>query len=50
MNKDSIQFTETELAEALDAYTDPTHPEYDPKFTAKIKAIRPDWFPTEVIH
>lgn len=35
---------ETELAEALDAYTDPDHPEYDPEFDKKIRRLRPDWF------
>lgn len=35
---------EAELAEALDAYTDPTHPEYDPEFDKKIRRLRPDWF------
>jgi hypothetical protein len=35
---------EHELAEALDHYTDLTHPEYDPEFDAKIRKLRPDWF------
>lgn len=32
------------LGEALDAYTDPTHPEYDPEFDRAIRSLRPDWF------
>mgnify|MGYP003580000454 CR=1 FL=1 len=33
-----------ELAEALDNYTDPTHPEYDAEFDKQIRTLRPDWF------
>jgi len=35
---------EDELANALDAYTDPTNPEYDPDFDREIRRLRPDWF------
>lgn len=35
---------EAELAEALETYTTLGHPQYDPKFDAKIRALRPDWF------
>jgi len=28
----------------LEAYTDPTHPEYDPDFDGQIRTLRPDWF------
>lgn len=35
---------EAELAEALEAYTTPGDPQYDPEFDAKIRALRPDWF------
>jgi hypothetical protein len=35
---------EAELAHALDAYTTPGNPEYDPEFDAHIRALRPDWF------
>lgn len=38
---------EAELAEALEAYTTLGHPQYDPKFDAKIRALRPDWFEDE---
>lgn len=38
---------EEELAEALEAYTDPTHPEYDTDFDREIRALRPDWFEGE---
>ena len=38
---------ESELAEALAAYTDPTHPEYDPEFDREIRTLRPDWFEGE---
>ena len=37
-----------ELAEALDNYTDPNHPEYDPEFDREIRRLRPDWFIDEV--
>ncbi len=43
MNKLSLK-REHELAEALDRYTDPNYPEYDAKFDAEIRRIRPDWF------
>jgi hypothetical protein len=33
-----------ELAEALDAYTDPSHPDYDAEFDRRIRTLRPDWF------
>ncbi len=39
---------ESNLAEALEAYTDPTHPEYDPDFDRQIRALRPDWFEGEL--
>ncbi len=39
-----FQEREHELAEALEAYTDPNHPEYDEEFDKKIRALRPDWF------
>lgn len=35
---------ENELAEALERYTDPDDPEYDPDFAAEIRRLRPDWF------
>lgn len=35
---------ELELGAALDCYTDPNHPEFDPDFNEKIRKIRPDWF------
>ena len=35
--------SEHDLAVALDAYTDPTHPEYDADFTDKIGQLRPEW-------
>ena len=35
---------ELNLGYALDKYTDPSHPEYDPEFDKKIRALRPDWF------
>ena len=35
---------EHDLAVALDSYTDPQHPDYDPEFDRKIRALRPDWF------
>ncbi len=35
---------ESELADALEAYTDPAHPEYDPDFEREIRALRPDCF------
>lgn len=38
------QFSEKELAEALDNYTNPEHPDYDPEFDATIRRLRPDWF------
>jgi len=38
---------EAELANALENYTNPNHPEYDPEFTKQIKALRPDWFAEE---
>ena len=41
---------EAELAEALDAYTTPGDPQYDPKFDAKIRALRPDWFEEDGRH
>lgn len=40
----SVMDEESELAEALEAYTDPTHPEYDPEFDGHIRSLRPDWF------
>lgn len=33
--------TEAELAEALDRYTDPNHPDYDPEFHAQVFALEP---------
>jgi hypothetical protein len=33
-----------DLGAALDRYTDPNHPEFDPEFTKDIKELRPDWF------
>jgi hypothetical protein len=38
------EYTEKELAEALDKYTDPSHPEFDPTFDKDIRALRPGWF------
>ncbi|HEX8324735.1 MAG TPA: hypothetical protein VF595_12580 [Tepidisphaeraceae bacterium] len=38
---------EHELAVALESYTNPNHPEYDPEFDAQIRALRPDWFEGE---
>lgn len=38
------ELAENELVKALEAYTTPGHPEYDPVFDRKIRAIRPDWF------
>lgn len=35
---------ESELAEALESYTDPSNPEYDPEFDREIRTLRPDWF------
>lgn len=35
------------LGEALDAYTDPSHPEYDPVFDAAIRKRQPKWFADE---
>lgn len=35
---------EHDLATALDSYTDPTSPEYDPDFDRQIRELRPDWF------
>lgn len=35
---------ETELASALEAYTTPGHPQFDEKFDANIRKLRPDWF------
>ena len=34
------------LAVALDNYTDPTHPEYDPVFDKQIRTAAPHWFET----
>ena len=42
-----MQYNESELAEALEAYTDPDHPEFDPEFDAEIRSLRPDWFEDE---
>jgi hypothetical protein len=42
--RDPDQFSEAELAEALERYTDPDDPEYDPVFTEKLRRLRPDWF------
>ena len=41
---------EAELAEALDRYTDPLDPEYDPAFTKQLRELRPDWFEDDVKH
>lgn len=41
---------EAELAEALEAYTTPSHPEYDPEFDAEIRALRPEWFDDDGRH
>lgn len=38
---------EHELAEALDNYTNPAHPDFDPVFNAEIRRLRPDWFDDE---
>jgi hypothetical protein len=35
---------ERKLAEALDNYTDPDHPNYDPDFAEEMRQSRPDWF------
>ncbi|MGA3319205.1 MAG: hypothetical protein ABSC64_22545 [Candidatus Korobacteraceae bacterium] len=35
------------LAQNLINYTNPYHPEYDPKFTQEIRSLRPDWFAQE---
>lgn len=40
----SIDASDSELAEALDAYTDPKSDQYDAAFHVKIRALRPDWF------
>ena len=40
---------EQELAQALENYTNPNHPEYDAEFDKKIRSIRPDWFIEEDI-
>jgi hypothetical protein len=32
------------LGAALDRYTDPSDPEYDPEFDREIRQTRPDWF------
>lgn len=39
---------EAELADALERYTNPDDPEYDPEFDAKIRKLRPDWFGEDV--
>ena len=35
---------EADLALALQRYTDPSDPIYDPDFTAELQRLRPDWF------
>lgn len=35
---------EHELALALERYTTPGNPEYDPDFTRELRRLRPDWF------
>lgn len=42
--QDRPKSREDELAEALEAYTDPNHPEYDADFHAKIRERQPHWF------
>lgn len=41
---DDAEPDEAELAVALERYTNPLDPEYDAKFTAELRRIRPDWF------
>jgi hypothetical protein len=48
MKKKMTVQEEHELAVALDNYTNPKHPEYDAKFTKKIKKLRPDWFEKKI--
>ena len=36
-----------DMADAIDRYTDPQHPEYDPEFDKQIRELRPDWFDSE---
>ena len=38
------------LAECLENYTNPDHPEYDAEFDAHIRQLRPDWFAEETKH
>lgn len=40
----SSRENEAKLAEALEAFIDPLHPDFDPVFTREIFALRPDWF------
>lgn len=35
---------EQTLADALESYTDPASPEYDPKFDQEIRKADPNWF------
>lgn len=44
MKADYRDYDENDLARALDSYTTPGSPEYDPDFDRKICALRPDWF------
>ena len=41
--KRSIRFSYKELAETLAAVSDPSSPDYDPVFVAKLKAANPAW-------
>ncbi len=40
---------ERDLAESLDHYIDPAHPEFDPDFALEIISVRPDWFTADEI-
>jgi hypothetical protein len=38
------KYSEHELAEALESYINPDHPEFDLDFSVRIIELRPDWF------
>jgi hypothetical protein len=40
----AVENREETLAIALDAYTDPMNPEYDPEFDREIRKAAPHWF------
>jgi len=40
----SAQEELSDLGEALESYTDPNSPDYDPEFDKQIRESRPDWF------